>query len=149
MLRMRICSCSKRCVTSQKNTLKLRPQVIVELATLAGAAALGQQPRVGSLAAGKQADLVAIALPPSGAGGPHAFLADPTCRIEHVYQTGKLVFSFRLVCRCVNAPPTSSVKFVSWATQTHELARVVKQIESYSTTFPTRPPRACSCGEAD
>ena len=72
---------------------EVAPQVIVELATLAGAAALGQQQRVGSLVAGKQADLVAIALPPSGAGGPHAFLADPTCRIEHVYQAGKLVFS--------------------------------------------------------
>jgi len=74
-----------------RNHPEVAPEVIVELGTLAAAAALGQQSRLGSLAADKQADLVAISLPAAGDRGPYAFLADRTCRVERVYKAGQLV----------------------------------------------------------
>jgi cytosine/adenosine deaminase-related metal-dependent hydrolase len=71
----------------------ISPETIVRLATMGGASALGCADRVGSLSAGKRADLVVVRLSESGGGDPYAFLRDPRCHVQQVYQAGQLVFT--------------------------------------------------------
>ena len=72
---------------------ELPPEAILRMGTLSGACALGLGDRVGSLRAGKQADLVAVSLPESASDDPYAFLHDPACRVVRVYKSGRLVFT--------------------------------------------------------
>jgi cytosine/adenosine deaminase-related metal-dependent hydrolase len=73
---------------------------ILRMATIAGARALGRETEIGSLAAGKRADLAIVALPDRSADDPHELLFDPAasvvacyCRGAEAYRSGNAAIS--------------------------------------------------------
>jgi aminodeoxyfutalosine deaminase len=73
---------------------------ILRMATIQGARALGQEAEIGSLAAGKRADLAIVALPDRSAADPHELLFDPAasvvacyCRGVEAYRSGNAAIS--------------------------------------------------------
>jgi cytosine/adenosine deaminase-related metal-dependent hydrolase len=69
----------------------VRPAEILELGTLAGARALGQAADHGSIAPGRAADLIAVALPAQISGDPHAALFDDEAEVAQVWLAGQRV----------------------------------------------------------
>ncbi len=67
------------------------PRDLLRLGTLAGAEALGLQARVGSLAPGKYANLVAVQLPATIAGDPHAALFRHSAQVTATWYRGRRV----------------------------------------------------------
>ncbi len=67
------------------------PGSILDMATLAGARALGLAGQTGSLQEGKNADLVLLRIPEHTADDPHELLFDPACVVEAVYRNGRRV----------------------------------------------------------
>jgi cytosine/adenosine deaminase-related metal-dependent hydrolase len=65
------------------------PATILQMATVAGARALGLDGELGSLDVGKRADLALVRLPEHDADDPHELLMDPDCSIEAVYVRGE------------------------------------------------------------
>jgi len=73
---------------------------ILRMATIAAARALGRETEIGSLAAGKRADLAIVALPDRSADDPHELLFDPAasvvacyCRGAEAYRSGNAAIS--------------------------------------------------------
>jgi cytosine/adenosine deaminase-related metal-dependent hydrolase len=62
---------------------------VLEMATLAGARALGTSDAAGSLAAGKLANLVAVALPDHAAADPHELLFDGALPVVATWHRGE------------------------------------------------------------
>ena len=69
------------------------PADVLALGTQAGARALGLADRVGTLEAGKQADLAVIDLAGGAAGDPHACLFGPAARVRQTWIAGQWVGS--------------------------------------------------------
>jgi cytosine/adenosine deaminase-related metal-dependent hydrolase len=69
----------------------VEPRAVLEMATLAGARALGMGALAGSLAVGKPADLAIVQLPERETADPHELLFDPDSRVVGVYCAGRHV----------------------------------------------------------
>jgi cytosine/adenosine deaminase-related metal-dependent hydrolase len=87
-----------RCVAQQHPTIPLSQ--ILQLGTLGGAFALGQESCIGSLERGKQADLTIVGLPNHAAADPHELLFDNDasvtaclCRGRPAYVTNQLTIT--------------------------------------------------------
>ncbi len=65
---------------------------ILRMATLQGARAFGRETEIGSLAAGKRADLAIVALPDRSADDPHELLLDPLASVVGCYCRGVEVY---------------------------------------------------------
>jgi cytosine/adenosine deaminase-related metal-dependent hydrolase len=63
--------------------------VLLRMATLSGAEALGWQEETGSLAPGKSADLVVLPLPPADAPDPHSLVLEATLPVRAVMSRGR------------------------------------------------------------
>jgi cytosine/adenosine deaminase-related metal-dependent hydrolase len=63
--------------------------VLLRMATLSGAEALGWQEETGSLVPGKSADLVVVSLPPSDAPDPHTLMLEGTGSVRAVMCRGR------------------------------------------------------------
>lgn len=68
------------------------PRAVLELGTLAGAQALGMEREVGSLEAGKFADLAIVELPDRDAADPHTLVLDSVLPVIAVWHRGRRVF---------------------------------------------------------
>jgi cytosine/adenosine deaminase-related metal-dependent hydrolase len=66
----------------------IEPRVVLEMATLAGARALGVEATAGSLAVGKPADLALVQLLEDDAADPHDLLFNEASRVVAVYRSG-------------------------------------------------------------
>src|SRR5262249_53744812 len=64
-------------------------ELLLRLATLSGAEALGWEDQTGGLEPGKSADLVVLPVPPGG--GPYAFLDEPDATPRRVLSRGRWV----------------------------------------------------------
>jgi cytosine/adenosine deaminase-related metal-dependent hydrolase len=80
--------------------------VLLRLATLNGASALGWQSETGSLSAGKSADLVVLPLPNEVAGDPHRLILESSLAVKAVMFRGEL--------SCVKAKPVLNTGCDSW-----------------------------------
>jgi cytosine/adenosine deaminase-related metal-dependent hydrolase len=69
------------------------PAAIVEMATMAGARALGLEAEIGSIDVGKSADLTLIKIPHRPTNDPYELLMDPAAKVEAVYVRGQPVTS--------------------------------------------------------
>ena len=67
------------------------PAKIIEMATINGATALGRAAELGSLTAGKLADLAIIRLPDSATDNPYELFFDPRSRVETTIHRGEVV----------------------------------------------------------
>lgn len=67
---------------------QVAPARLLELGTLRGARALGQEAAAGSLAIGKGADLAIVELPRRDSSDPHSLLFDPAARVVGVMSRG-------------------------------------------------------------
>jgi cytosine/adenosine deaminase-related metal-dependent hydrolase len=72
---------------------EVAPSAAVEMATMAGARALGWEAETGSIEVGKSADLVLIKIPDRRANDPHELLMDPECLVKAVFVSGEPVVS--------------------------------------------------------
>lgn len=72
---------------------KLDPAVVLRLATLNGAEALGQADEIGTLQPGKSADLTAVALPDHDAADPHTLLLESDQPVVGTWCRGSQVWS--------------------------------------------------------
>ena len=66
---------------------------LLRLATLNAAQAFGMTSSLGSLAPGKQADMIAVPIRPNATAGPHELLLDAEADVTRVYRAGKLIFA--------------------------------------------------------
>lgn len=65
------------------------PALLLQLATLNGAHALGLEETVGSLSTGKQADIAVVALPEAGSGSAFSLLFDSSSRVVSTMCQGR------------------------------------------------------------
>jgi cytosine/adenosine deaminase-related metal-dependent hydrolase len=79
-----------RCVAEQHPSIAL-PRVL-QMGTIDGARALGQEREAGSLEPGKRADLAIIALPNRDAADAHELLFDSAARVIRCYCRGREVY---------------------------------------------------------
>lgn len=70
----------------------IAPETVVRMGTLAGAAALGFDDRVGSLGPGKQADFVVLRVPDQACGDPYELVLHEASAVQGVYKSGQLAW---------------------------------------------------------